>query len=169
MPSLDHIGSWKGWKRGGNRSSRRKVSLEQFKAIRIQGNICLLKPESSALESWMLARRIRNPSHDWNPEFLEFQSTNTWNSESRSVDSKIQDCRPSLRRILGATRGDNGDYQGPRRGWDWGALAPPPPPCPHFFGCQEPMWLLMLEHWMFNWKSLRCWWRTENLPVLMTF
>ena len=168
MPSLDHIGSWKGWKRRGNRSSRRKVSLEQFKAIRIQGNICLLKLESSALESWMLARRIRNPSHDWNPEFLEFQSTNTWNSESRSVDSKIQDCRPSLRRILGATRGDNGDYQGPRRGWDWGALAPPPP-CPHFFGCQEPMWLLMLEHWMFNWKSLRCWWRTENLPVLMTF
>jgi len=38
-----------------------------------------------------------------------------------------------------------------------GALAPPL------------FWLLMLEHWMFNWKYLRCWWRTENLPVLMTF
>ena len=34
-----------------------------------------------------------------------------------------------------------------------GALAPPL------------FWLLMLEHWMFNWKYLRCWWRTENLPI----
>ena len=57
-----------------------------------------------------LAHRIRNPSYDWNPEFLEFRSTSTWSPESRSVDSKIQDCRPSLRRILGATRGDNGHY-----------------------------------------------------------
>ena len=46
-----------------------------------------------------------------------------------------------------------GAYQGPRRGWGWGGL----------------FWVLMLEHWMFNWKYLRCWCRTENLAVLMTF
>ena len=52
---------------------------------------------------------------------------------------------------------------GTAQGVKLGGFSPAPPPPPLLF------WQVVLEHWMFNWKYLKCWWRTENLPVLMTF
>ena len=114
MLSPDQIRSLEGWKRGGNRSGvpgERSLSNNYIgNPDSLPGKFLLVETGILFIGILNLAHRIRNPSYDWNPEFLEFRSTSTWSPESRSVDSKIQDCRPSLRRILGATRGDNGHY-----------------------------------------------------------